>query len=198
MNKAYTFLVGILLVGCTSNGVSSASELLAFVNDKNNGTIKEERSGDLNLTLRYHPSELVSLAEVDTTVTPVDSVQKQRDRFDSQIYFILSLSINGEDALQVLSRDARFSQLTSTLAFQMDRYVNLTTSGADTVYVNDFAMSRMYGLSKSTDLIFSFDKKKTKDQDWVQFNLNEFGLNTGNKRFRFNMKDLERVPTLMM
>jgi hypothetical protein len=53
-------------------------------------------------------------------------------------------------------------------------------------------------LSKSTDLIFSFDKKKTKDQDWVQFNLNEFGLNTGNKRFRFNMKDLERVPTLMM
>lgn len=78
----------------------------------------------------------------------------------------------------------------------MGNYVTLTTASADTIPVGDFMLNRTYGLSQSTDLLFVFNKEETERAEWVQFNLNEFGLGAGNQRFRFKRKDLEDLPRL--
>jgi hypothetical protein len=57
-------------------------------------------------------------------------------------------------------------------------------------------LNRTYGLSSTTDLLFVFNKKKAAGTDWVQFNLNEFGLGLGNQRFRFSTMDLEETPQI--
>jgi hypothetical protein len=74
----------------------------------------------------------------------------------------------------------------------------MTTSASDTIPVADFILNRTYGLSSSTDVLVIFNKEKTIDQQWVQFNLNEFGMNLGNSRMRFKVKDLEGCPKLTL
>jgi hypothetical protein len=105
----------------------------------------------------------------------------------------MSLSSNDKEALHQIASD-QYSDLVQTLSFRMSNYVTLTTSVNDTIPVGDFMLNRTYGMSNSTDLLFVFNREKTKDTDWVQFNLNEFGLGIGNQRFRFDMHTLENVP----
>ncbi len=87
-----------------------------------------------------------------------------------------------------------YSDLVQTLSFRMSHYVTLTTAPADTIPVGDFMLNRTYGLSQSTDLLFVFNNEKVRGKEWIQFNLNEFGLGTGNQRFRFRTKDIETLP----
>jgi hypothetical protein len=75
----------------------------------------------------------------------------------------------------------------------MNDFVTLTTA-QDTIPVGDFMLNRTYGMSNSTDLLFVFSRDKAKDKDWVQFNLNEFGLGAGNQRFRFRTNDIADAP----
>jgi hypothetical protein len=89
-----------------------------------------------------------------------------------------------------------FSAMVETLSFRMGEYVALVTSSRDTIPVQDFVLDRTYGMSKSTDLLFVFDKAAAKDSDWIQFNLDEFGLGLGNHRFRFSKEKLDEVPQL--
>jgi hypothetical protein len=42
--------------------------------------------------------------------------------------------------------------------------------------------------------LFVFDKTKSKECEWVQFNLNEFGLGIGLQQFRFNLVEIEAAP----
>ena len=46
----------------------------------------------------------------------------------------------------------------------------------------------MTGESK---MLFVFNKEKAANKKWIQFNLREFGLGTGNQNFRFKVSDLE-------
>ena len=45
-------------------------------------------------------------------------------------------------------------------------------------------------------LLFVFNKEKAKGREWVQFNLNEFGMSIGNQRFRFDRETLDNPPAI--
>src|SRR5690606_20695983 len=119
-----------------------------------------------------------------------------RNRYSNYYYFILSISKNDEEVLHLLDDFKSYGQLVETMSFRMQDYVTLTTSDRDTIPTGDFMMNRTYGLGSSTDLLFAFNKEKSKNDDWVQFNLREFGLNLGRHSFRFSVEDLENVPSL--
>jgi hypothetical protein len=98
-----------------------------------------------------------------------------------------------KEALHQTTLD-EYGDLLNTLSFRMHEYVSMTTAKQDTIPVGDFMLNRTFGMSSSTDVLFVFDRAKAKDVDWVQFNLNEFGLGVGNQRFRFDVDDLENAP----
>jgi hypothetical protein len=72
----------------------------------------------------------------------------------------------------------------------------LVTSQADTIPVGDYAFQRTYGMGSSNALLFAFPRAEKARPEWIQFDLNEFGLGTGSLRFRFRQQDLEAVPPL--
>ncbi|HEY9048675.1 MAG TPA: hypothetical protein VIN08_22365, partial [Ohtaekwangia sp.] len=122
-----------------------------------------------------------------------EQIDTLRKKYSQYLYFILSLSANNKEALHQAASD-QYGDLVQTLSFRMNNYVTLTTSANDSIPVGDFMLNRTYGMSNSTDLLFVFSKEKAKGKDWIQFNLNEFGLGIGNQRFRFEMSDLENIP----
>lgn len=189
-NLLYLFLIGAICWSCSKE--MTADELTQYVADEDNGLKKESTMGATTVSLIFRPTDLIVSQELEWADNhfPIDSIQK---KYASYYFFVLSLSRNNKEALHQTNMN-EYSDLLNTLSFRMNEFVTMTTAAQDTIPVGDFMLNRTFGMSSSTDLLFVFDKTKAKDQQWVQFNLNEFGLGVGNQRFRFDVTDLENVP----
>ena len=184
----------LFFLSCSAPDYLTSEELNKFILDTNNGLVQKAEVNGYAIEVMYKPTDLWVQQEVDGQ--PIDETKLKviREKYDPYYYFILNLSKNNKEALQVDGAFGQYSALVQTLSFRMNNYVNMTTSAQDTIPTADFILNRTYGLSNATSLLFVFNKEKGKDKDWVQFNLNEFGLGVGNQRFRFKTKDLEEVP----
>jgi hypothetical protein len=195
------FLILFLLlagVACSS-GPMTVADLEAYVKDQENGLTQAVESNGYTIRVTYRPTDLWVKQEVGEERFPdAQELANLRSKYNAYYYFIVSLSRNNKEALHQLEGGMeQYSDLVQTLSFRMPQYTTLTTSASDTIPVGDFMLNRTYGLSRSTDLLFVFSREKAGDDAWVQFNLNEFGLGTGNQRFRFDREKLDKAPELV-
>lgn len=188
--------LAIIFFACTPPAELHKNELSEFVLDAKNGLYQEKQTNGMDISLYYKPTGLLVAQETDEKTQPKE-IEQLKDKYDNYAYFILDIAAGGKNALYSASGSmGNFSENLQTLAFRMDQYVNMTTSAQDTIPVADFIYPRMYGMSKSATVMFVFNKEKIKNSDWVSFNLNEFGMLTGDQQFRFKTKDIETVPKL--
>lgn len=187
-------LVLIVLSACKPNYVEP-DELTAYVLDEGNGVHKAVVINGVKVEVTYRPTDLWVSQEIGDTAPDLLEVSELRKKYDPYLYFVVSLSHDGREALHQVNRGV-YGDLVQTMSFRMREYVTMTTNAQDTIPVGDFMLNRTYGMSTTTDLLFVFSREKVKDREWVQFNLNEFGLGVGNQRFRFRMEDLEGTPRI--
>jgi hypothetical protein len=186
----------LMLHSCSRAEYSTPDELHEFVADEDNGLAKSVDLELYSIKITHRPTDLLVHQELDNTTVSNSVIDSLRSKYSRYYYFILSLSANGKEALHQPGQSDAYGDLVQTLSFRMGSYVNLTTSSADTIPVADFMINRTFGLSESTDLLFVFNREKTKGTEWIQFNLYEFGLGVGDQKFRFKTEDLEAVPRL--
>jgi hypothetical protein len=184
-----------LLVGCADNKVTP-DELKAYIQNERNGLLKKSNLEGTSIAVSYRPTDLWIFQETKSQLLDSASYQQLYTKYAGNHYFILSLSKDNQEALQTSYGAERYRDLVQTLSFRMDQFVTLTTSARDTIPVGYFMLDRTYGLSGATNVLFVFDKAKSKGAEWVQFNMNEFGLGTGNQYLRFSTKDIEQAPTI--
>ena len=196
MIKQFTpYLFIIMLVSCSSPESLSPEALNKYIQDADHGLVQKAEVNGYTIQVNYRPTDLLVDQELHHKPADKNEIESLRKKYGAYYYFILSLSKDNKEALHQTGGD-QYSDLVQTLSFRMNNYVNLTTSATDTIPTGDFILNRTYGLSDATSLLFVFRREKAKDKEWVQFNLNEFGLNIGNQRFRFKTKDLENVPKI--
>lgn len=193
-------LAAMLLLCCLSctraPAYLSEDELLDYVRNEDNGLVKKQTAGNMNLSVTYRPSDLLVLQDVGDTRDSA-AIADARNKYQAYVYFILSMDVAGQNALYRGSADmGAFSEHLQTLSFRMADKVSLITSARDTVEVADYIFDRTYGMG-NTSLLFVFSRQKLKTADWFTFNLKDFGMRTGDQRFRFQMKDLEDTPKLI-
>ena len=191
--KCFYVVFILFIVGCGNSAHLPPEKLSAFVIDEEHGLKKTAVLNNINIEVTYRPVDLLVYQEIGKQVVDAKEIGIIRKKYNQYIYFVLSLSKDNREALHQAG-GSQYGELVQTLSFRMNDYVTLTTAANDTIPVGDFMLNRTYGMSSSTDLLFAFDKGKTIGQDWIQFNLNEFGLGIGNQRFRFAMEDIEKVP----
>jgi hypothetical protein len=182
------------LYGCESKRLSQ-NQYTEYISDESNGLTKSVDVGNTTVGVSYRPTDLWVSQEVGNSPTTEGKINDVRKKYSSNLYFILSLATGNKEALHQ-SAGQQYSDLLQTLSFRMNEYASLTTSSNDTIQVGDFILNRTYGMSGSTDILFVFNKDKATDSNWVQFNLNEFGLGIGNQRFRFDTNDIENCPQM--
>lgn len=155
--------------------------------------MQEKDVNGIHIKLTYRPTEMLVYQELNGR----DSVSKQdikeaRERYGKQHYFVLSISQGGKEILSNAADRQRFSMLVNQFAFGMGQCVTLTTAERDTLPLLDFNYPRYFGMAPSTDILFAFEKEK-KGTEYLDFSLNEFGLKTGNTRFRILIKKIKNI-----
>jgi len=176
------------------------AEIQVYANDASNGLIQEDSIHGLTIAVQNRPVALIIAQELKGQTEQNDSVLTAVTRkFSPNLYFNLNLSVGDKDPLLYSGSMQRFSSLLQTLAFQMDKFVFLTTSEKDTIPVGDYVYPRLYGMGSGSTMLFAFtkDTAKWEKTDWVDFHLQEFGMNTGNRKYRFKKSDLDEVPDLI-
>lgn len=186
----------VFMISCSTPEYLPKEELQQFIQDESNGLSKSVKAGDVTMKLNYRPNDFLVWQEVsdeeDTT-----EIRKSFNRYNDYIYFVLQLSAGEKDALYGTSANQMdFNDRLQTLSFRMNQYVNLTTSELDTIPVADAYYTRMFGLSKSNDILFVFNKEKLDQDQWISFNSKNFGFKTGRKSFRFDYNKIKKAPKL--
>ncbi len=191
-----SMLLMLLVWSCTPKHLSE-DELKAYVAEREDLS-KSMRPKGYRVTVTYRPTDLLIAQELGGEfAVNTEELTRLQKKYEPWYYFILSLSKDGKEALYGAgSGYDQFSDMVQTLSFRMAGYVNMTTAGKDTIEVADYVFPRTYGMGGSTDLMFVFNKEETLDDEWVQFNMKEFGMGLGNQTFRFKGEDLENVPKL--
>lgn len=193
----------LFVTGCGKKKMTE-EQIQEYVSDESNGLIQGGSVHGVKIEVQNKPVALIISQEIkgQSQVPATDSAYKEAVKtFGSNLYFNMNLSVNDQDPLLYAGSMSNFSSLLQTMAFQMDKFVFLTTSEKDTIPVADFVYPRLYGMGAGSSILFAFVKDSTIKWDkteWVDFHLQEFGMNTGNRNYRFKKSDLEDVPDLLV
>jgi hypothetical protein len=193
--KYLPFLLLLFLFACKPTIVDKVS-LLDYVKNTENGVSKVYQVEPNKVVASIRPTDLViEQIAAKSSQKVLDSLQKKYSKY---WYFSTSFSIAGQDMLNVIQQQnyAKFSELLQVVSFRMPQYAYLTTSNQDTIQMADYSYVRLYGMSRSTDLLMVFENTKAQNAAWVQLNINEFGANIGDVRLRFETNDIKEIPKL--
>lgn len=173
-------------------------DLQKYVQEEDHGLLQKDSVHGLTIEVMNRPTGLLVAQELRNTSPVTDSLVKSvKDQYAKNLYFNLTLSIQDQDPLLQSGSMSTFSSLLQTMAFQMDKYVFLTTSNKDTIPVGDFVYPRLYGMGRGSTVLFAFaGDELDKEKGWVEFHLLEFGMGSGNRKYRFDMDDLRDAPDL--
>ena len=186
-----------LCFGCHVSEFDSAEGLTWYISCPENGLTKTSESNGIKVTVSCQPTDLLVFHEAGDSPIDTTVANSLRKKYSNYYYFVMSFSRNNEEVLHKLAGGMeQYSWLVQTLSFRMGDHVRLITSTGDTIRVSDFMLDRTYGLNKSTSVLFVFNKEKANGRDWIQFNLDEFGLGIGNQHFRFYKQQIDEAPQI--
>jgi hypothetical protein len=187
----------LICIGCHVSEFDSPKALNSYILSSENHLSHVAEVGGFTIRATYRPTDLLVHQETEGEEYDSSRVYSLRKKYENHHYFIVSFSKSSKEALHHREGGkGHYSKLVQTLSFRMPDYVTLTTSAKETIPIGDFTLNRTYGLGESTDVLFVFSRNKTKGKEWVQLNVNEFGLGVGNHRFRFLCKDIDNVPRI--
>ena len=196
--KGVIILLAIcIVVSCTTKQFDSEQELCAYIKNPENGYYHEKVIGAIKYELTYRPTDILVKQELgeNASIAAVDSL---RSSYGKYLYFNLSMSSNGQELLNSRSRDKNaFGTMVSQLAFGMKDKVQLISKSRDTLSLLDYNYPRMYGTSKSTNMLLIFPRDEAVlNQEYCHIAVKDFGFETGEVGFKLYLKFLKNEPKL--
>ncbi len=184
----------IVLMSCTNALEKQA--LVTYIQNEDNGLVKQKKLNGVDIKLQYKPSELIALRLANNT-TNQDSIAKLIDFYKDYQYYILSYYNENGDLLNQYAQNPQvFGALVNELSFNMQQNAMIIDNKRDTTYLYDAIFSRMYNMSTSTDVMLVFKNPLKKDIKYYDLFVRDFGFRVGHTTFRFYKDDLEQIPNL--
>ncbi|WP_210707298.1 hypothetical protein [Maribacter dokdonensis] len=186
-----------LVCSCSQNVFDSKKELLAYLQDLENGYVQKKEINGLDFAIMYRPTDLLVQQVINekTTQMELDSIRSKYGKF---IYFNISLSNNGKEVLNsVINRKSDFGGMVNELAFGMGQKVHLISQSRDTIELLDYIYPREYGMGKSTNMMFVYPRNKEfLKNDYFHLTIEDIGLKTGEVGFKIPTKIINQEPKL--
>ncbi|SNR62829.1 hypothetical protein SAMN04488009_2830 [Maribacter sedimenticola] len=192
-----SFFVVLLLSSCNQNVFDSKKELLAHLQDPDNGYVQKKEINGLNFTLTYRPTDMLVQQVINerTTQKELDSV---RSKYGKYMYLNISISNNGKEVLNsVINRKSDFGGMVNELAFGMGQKVHLISQSRDTLELLDYIYPREYGMGKATNMMFVYPRNdEFLKNDYFHLTIEDIGLKTGEVGFKIPTNLLIHEPKL--
>ncbi|WP_255462889.1 hypothetical protein [Flavobacterium sp. LPB0248] len=170
----------------------------SYIQDEDNGYVYKKNVADVDYVLQYRPTDLLVKQELGDKPNPAQ-IEKFRKQYGKYMYFNLSMSKNDQELLNGVAQDkAKFGQMVNELAFGMEEKLHVYTPAKDTLALADFIYPRMYGMSNSTSIMIVYPRdEKYLKQEYLNFVIEDLGLQTGDIKFKLNTKALINEPQLV-
>lgn len=192
-----SLLFFICMISSCTKTFDTQEELYAYIQDEDNGYNYKKTVAGVDYVLQYRPTDLLVKQELGDKTDAVQ-VDKLRQKYNKYLYFNLSMSKNNQELLSGVARDkAKFGQMVNDLAFGMEEKVHVYTPDKDTLAMADFIYPRMYGMSNATSIMIVYPRdSKYMTQDYLNFVIQDLGLDTGDIKFKLKTQALTNEPQL--
>jgi hypothetical protein len=192
---SFSIILFSIFFSCQSK--LTEAELKTYIQNPENGVTQEKKINNVEYKVTYKPTGLMinqELRNISRTPGLLDSLQQKYDRYH---YFMLSVNVNNRDVLSSKTGNrADFGNAVYQLSFNMNEKTFLVSDQRDTLGLVDYVFPRMYGMSPTTNMLFVFEKGNGKSIESFKLHINEFGLNTGNTKYKFLTEDINRIPEI--
>ncbi len=196
------FFIGLLVALCglpaCGPGPKTEAAFYGWLHDPDNGLVQTRQIGDLQLTVKYLPAELLAYREgKDATPRQLDSL---RNRYHQSHAFLLTLkpigsvSGGGDVMYRGVGNYQAYKRRVMDLNFNLDRYVRLRDSEKE-VKPLLHTLENTYGATEGRSLYLVFENAAAGGSA-LDFVFSDEILGTGISHFRFRKSDLENVPSI--
>jgi hypothetical protein len=187
----------VVIISSCSKTFDKQQEMNEYLQDEENGYVYKKTIVGVEYVLQYRPTDALVKQELGDKVDK-NQVKKLREKYSKHLYFNLSMAKNNQELLNGVARDkAKFGQMVNELAFGMEEKVHVYTPEKDTLTMTDFIYPRMYGMSNSTSIMIVYPRdEQYMKQDYLNFVIQDLGLDTGDVKFKLNTKALKNEPKL--
>jgi len=190
-------IVLLFFLGSCNKQFGNADELNAFVQNEKNEYKASKTINGIDFALQYKPTDMMVQQEIGDSISP-KKVDQLRNKYKDNLYFSLSMSGNNAELLSLVIKDRqRYNTMVNQLVFGMNQKIFLISPEKDTLKMLDYSYPRMYGMSKSTNLLLIFPRDpKFLDKPYLNFTILDFGMETGDVKFKLDPKRIKKEPTL--
>jgi hypothetical protein len=187
----------LFLICSCSQTFETAEEMDIYITEEDNRYYYKKTVAGVDYVLQYRPTDLLVLQELEEEKKPA-LVEKLRKQYGQYLYFNLSMSKNNQELLNSVAQDkTKFGQMVNELAFGMEEKLHVYTPTKDTLALADFIYPRMYGMSNSTSIMIVYPRDpKYLKQEYLNFVVEDLGLDTGDIKFKLDTKALTNEPQL--
>lgn len=219
----YTFLwLGFhLLLGSCQQKINNQQALYRWINDADNGLVKQKSLGDITLTMKYLPPELLVGKELHSLKQASKYMDSQKadpeklnlnkavdslmQNYKNSRTFILNLTLNGQGkksfAQDILYKGAdsyaAYKSRAMEMNFNMANYLVLKADGKEMrpVIAN---MENTYSLTKGRNiyLVFADEKEQSTclNAQKLDITFTDKLFDTGIHHFVFQKENLDNLP----
>ncbi len=196
-NSLFLLMLILVISSCSNKEFDTTEEIFAFISDEDNGYKYSKEVNGVDFTLQYRPTDLLVQQELGDSLSE-KKIKQLREKYSKYLYFNLSMSLDGKELLSNVVRDKQqFGQMVNDLAFYMNQKVHLYTPEKDTLAMTDFVYPRMYGMTNATTILIVYPRdKQFLKEGYLNFTIEDLGLNTGEIKFKVQTQPLENEPQL--
>lgn len=207
VNLWINLLLALLFLQGCSDSISSLEEYNVWVNNPDNGLVKERNINGLSISLKYLPVDRQVYRDASSLELSKNDYDSIRSQYENTLTFLMSIDIDestkttGDIMYYNVQNKQEFIEKALTLNFDMGNYVTISTDDGSTYAPVLSNMENVYSMSTGRKFMFVFvpteknDKKlKTSEELIFTYDDNEFDL--GKVNFKFDRETLDNIPKL--
>ena len=200
--KVQLFLLfTICCLGCGKARVNTIEEYKNWVNNPENGLIKDRVVKDLTFKVYYRPIDYQLVKEIDFSKEySIEELTKLRNGVGGSEYFMMTISseianLKEGDIASKSATSAEYLEKMEELSFGMENRLRLIVDG-DTLAPLLFHHERGYELAQSQNYLIAFSTKEDKMQKEMTFVYDDkiFGVNKLNFKFAIDKNKIPDLP----
>lgn len=196
MKIPFLFMLCIFFLSCNQKQFDSKEAILKYLQDEDNGYIHKKTVNGVDFSLMYRPTDLVVSQMLQSkSINEIDSLRK---KYANYLYFNLSMSKNNQEILNIMPKNRNeYGIMVNQLAFAMEKKIHLIDFQKDTINMEDYIFSRMYGMGKSNTILLVYPKTNSiMKSETITFIVEDIGVNTGEIKFKFYPDIINSQPML--
>lgn len=202
MQAIKIILILIIILNLFSCGKESMlpSDYVEWVNNIDNGLLKEKTISPLNVELLYKPIPYIISNEKRSNKIPKKEYEARVNKLKGLQYYTLKLSIVGGETDVTNFEVSEISQQQdrlSYLSFAMKNDIRLIEEG-DTLPCVLYHFERSYDVVPSRTFVLAFDQRPEYKKSNKTLVLDLSYFKTGPIKINFKTSDLERIPNLKL